>query len=118
MKQLNLEAEKEKNESKIYVIVLDASCEKYSFDILKYLREKNYICDLNYNIKTLNSELKWAEKGNYDFAVIIGEDEVKAGEVTIKDIKKRKQYKIKWDMEKEKLENLIRRAGDQANKTI
>ncbi len=118
MKQLNLEAGKEKDESKIYVIVLDGSCEEYSFDILKYLREKNYVCDLNYNIRALNSELKWAEKNGYDFAAIIGENEVKAGEVTIKDIKKRKQYKIKWDREKEKLDNLIRRAGDQANQAI
>lgn len=108
MKQLNLKITEEKNKSKIYIIVLNEDCEYYSFEVLKFLREKNFVCDINYNIKSLNSELKRAEKLGYDFAIIIGENEVEAGELSVKNIKEYKQHKINWRSQKEKLIDLIK----------
>ena len=108
MKKLNLKITERENKSKIYIIVLNEECEYYSFGVLRFLREKNFVCDINYNIKSLNSELKWAKKRGYDFAIIVGENEVKAGELSVKNIKEYKQYKINWKGQKEKLIDLVK----------
>ena len=109
---MNLKIIEEKNKSKIYIIVLNEDCEYYSFDVLRCLREKNFVCDINYNIKSLSSELKWAEKLGYDFAIIVGENEAEAGELSVKNIKEYKQYKINWRSQKEKLIDLIKSSKD------
>jgi len=107
MKQLNLKVKKTEEKKKIYLITLDKDCNVYSLNILRYLRETGYICDINFNKRNLKKEIKWADENDYDFVFIIGEDEVRNNTVTIKDIKKFKQYEIKWENEKDKLMEII-----------
>lgn len=107
MKQLDINIRDEKPGKRTYIIVMNENSKFYSFGVLMYLRENNYICDINYNMKKLGSELKWAEKNNYDFAIIIGDDEMKAGDVSIKDLKKHKQIKINYIADKQKILEII-----------
>ena len=83
----------------------------YCLEVLKYFREKNLICDINFTGRNLKSEIKQAGKKDYDFAVIIGEEEAKDRMVTIKDIGAFEQQSAGWDGEKDKILKIIG-AGD------
>ncbi|MBA7575492.1 Histidine--tRNA ligase [subsurface metagenome] len=107
MKQLNLKIEKLDRKSRVYLIAMNKNCQIYSIDILRYLREMEVICDINFNNKNLKKEIKWARDNNYDFIIIIGEDEINSGSLTIKDIKKFKQYKVDWKNQKDKIIEII-----------
>ena len=107
MKQLNIGFKKQKEKSRVYLIAMDKNCQAYSLNILKYLRDMEITCDVNFNNRSLKREIKWASENNYDFIIIIGEEEIKTGSLTIKDIKEFKQYKVKWKDEKEKIIEII-----------
>jgi len=107
MKQLNIKTEKQIPGPRIYIISMGKICRDYSLDILKYLREMEVACDINFNERNLKTEIKWAQKNDFNFVIIIGEDEVRKGNLTIKDVKNFKQYKINWKNQKEKLNKII-----------
>jgi histidyl-tRNA synthetase len=103
MKQLNLNFVIYDNKKIALVILMDRSYQKYALSLIKFTRDNSYACDLSYEIKSIGSQIKWAEKNAYDFVIIIGEDEVKTDSITIKDIKKFTQHKLNWKNEKEKI---------------
>lgn len=107
MKQLNLKFKKLTGKSRVYLITMNKNCQIYSLDILKYLREMEVTCDINFSNKKLKKEIKWARDNNYNFIIIIGEDEMNSGSLTIKDIKKFKQYKVDWKNQKDKIMEII-----------
>lgn len=107
MKQLNLKFKKLARRSRVYLITMNKNCQIYSLDILKYLREMEVTCDINFSNKNLKKEIKWARDNNYNFIIIIGEDEINSGSLTIKDIKKFKQYKVDWKNQKDKIMEII-----------
>ena len=107
MRQLNIGLPKSDKKSRVYFVAMDRNSQEYSLGILKYLREKEIVCDINFNIRNLKTEIKWASDNGYDFIIIVGEDEVKTGNLTIKDIKKFKQYKVDWKNETEKIIEII-----------
>lgn len=111
MKQLGIKVERKAGKSRVYLTVMDENCQDYSLNILKYLRDLEVICDISFKNRNLKTEIKWAEKNDYDFVIIIGEDEIKSGSLTIKDIRKFKQYKVNWKTQKEKITEIIG-AGD------
>lgn len=111
MKQLGIKVERKAGKSRVYLTVMDENCQDYSLNILKYLRDLEVICDISFKNRNLKTEIKWAEKNDYDFVIIIGEDEIKSGSLTIKDIRKFKQYKVNWKTQKEKIAEIIG-AGD------
>jgi histidyl-tRNA synthetase len=103
MKQLNLNFVIHGNKKIALVILMDRSYQKYALSLIKFTRDNGYACDLSYEIKSIGSQIKLAEKNAYDFVIIIGEDEVKTDSITIKDIKKFTQHKLNWKNEKEKI---------------
>jgi len=107
MKQLNLKFKKLTRKTRVYLITMNKNCQIYSLDILKYLREMEVTCDINFSNKNLKKEIKWARDNNYNFIIIIGEDEINSGSLTIKDIKKFKQYKVDWKNQKDKIMEII-----------
>ncbi|MBC7333026.1 MAG: histidine--tRNA ligase [Actinobacteria bacterium] len=109
LKKLCIEVNLNENRPRIYLIVLDEEYSSYCLEILQYLREHSYTCDTNYNAKKLGTELKWAEKGGYDFSIIVGEDEVKTHNITVKDMKTRNQYRIDWSTGKKEILTLLSR---------
>lgn len=111
MKQLGIKVKRKAGKSRVYLTAMDENCQDYSLNILKYLRDLEVICDISFKNRNLKTEIKWAEKNDYDFVIIIGEDEIKSDSLTIKDIRKFKQYKINWKTQKEKITEIIG-AGD------
>ncbi len=111
MGQLGIKPRKKVKKTKIYLICMEEKHQDYCLEVLKYFREKNLICDINFTGRNLKSEIKQAGKKEYDFAVIIGEEEAKARMVTIKDMGAFEQQSAGWDGEKDKILKIIG-AGD------
>lgn len=111
MKQLGIKVKKKIGRARVYLTAMDEKCRDYSLEVLKYLRDIEVISDISLKNRNLKTEIKWAEKNDYDFIIIIGEDELKSRSLTIKDIRKFKQYKIDWKKQKQRLNNIIG-AGD------
>jgi histidyl-tRNA synthetase len=107
MKQLKLSFKKDRNLPGIYIIAMDKKCQFYSLKILKYLRDAGVMCDINFNNRSLKKEIKFAEKNGYSFVIIVGENEIKTGNLVLKDIRKFEQYSVNWENEKEKILEII-----------
>lgn len=94
LKQLNLRIKQNKKEKSVYIIAMQEDFQSFTLPVLKFIREKGYTCEVNHDFKGIGNQIKWAEKNNFDFVIIIGEDEYKTGIITVKDLKSFKQYKI------------------------
>jgi histidyl-tRNA synthetase len=55
---------------------------------------KNVFVDLSLNPKTTSSGLEFSSKKNFDYCVIVGEDEIKEGTVTIKKLSDGSQFTL------------------------
>lgn len=74
---------------------------------VNFLRDNGYVVDTNIQQRSFNAQFKYANKINARFVVIIGEDELKNGECSIKDMTTGNQEKVKLDINsiKEKIDN-------------
>ena len=68
-----------------------------NFSLAELLRSNGFSVDTNYEVKSLKSLLKTAVKKNARFALIMGENEVLSGQVTVKNLKTQEQTSIKLD---------------------
>jgi histidyl-tRNA synthetase len=107
MKQLGIKAKSRKQKARVYLTAMDEKCRDYALEVLKYLRDNEVTSNISFKKRNLKTEIKWAEKNDYDFIIIIGEDELSSRILTIKDIRKFKQYKIDWEKQKKKLTGII-----------
>ncbi|MDD3776375.1 MAG: histidine--tRNA ligase [Actinomycetota bacterium] len=107
MKQLGIKPVLQKQSPKIYIAAMSDEFSSFVLNLLSCLR--NYFtCDTNFNIKNIGKEIKWAQKNDFDFVIIIGEEEFRQNQVTIKDLRKYQQYECSWKDEKEKIIELLR----------
>lgn len=67
----------------IIVIPFDESCLEYALKTVEHLRSKNKIAEISFKGK-LAKDLKYAEKKEATYVILIGEDEVKNETITIK----------------------------------
>jgi histidyl-tRNA synthetase len=65
------------------------------FKISNTLRETGVFCEIDLLEKNLSKNIEFAQKKGYKYVGIIGENEIKEGVITIKDIEEGKQEKIK-----------------------
>lgn len=69
----------------------------YSLALLNELRQKGVKAVLDTKARNLKGQLKYANKLGALYSVVIGEDEVKTGELTLKDMKEGNQVKVHRD---------------------
>ncbi|RJP28718.1 MAG: histidine--tRNA ligase [Candidatus Omnitrophota bacterium] len=79
----------------VYIIALGEKARDKAVEILGFLRANNIACDTDYENKTLKAAMRVANNLNAKFALIIGEDELKAGVLTLKDMANSQQISIK-----------------------
>lgn len=111
MKELDLEVPSpDTGSAKSFIISLDEKCNEYAFGILKFLREQDIYCDINFNIKSLGKEIKFAQNNYYQNVVIIGEDEYNKKNIKIKKLKSFQQKEFDWNTQKDKIINFLKKA--------
>ncbi len=81
--------------SDVLVCNLEEDLEEKYLQIARDMRAGGLKVDFYYEAGKLDRQLKYADKKNINFAVIIGPDEAKAGEVTVKNMKTGKQEKVR-----------------------
>jgi histidyl-tRNA synthetase len=77
-----------------YVISLGEEPALVSLKLISDLRQAGITCDTDYENKSLKAAMRKANDAKADHVLIIGEDEVKKGVVTLKDMKSGQQREI------------------------
>jgi histidyl-tRNA synthetase len=86
----------------VLVLNLEKGFEEEYLKITTSLRTGGFNAEMFYNQADLKKQFAYAEAKSIPFAILFGEDEKKSGEVTIRDLKTRKQNTIKIkDLQKE-----------------
>lgn len=67
------------------------------FDIAQALRDYGCSVELDYQSRSLKSQFKLADKYYSQYVIVIGEDELKNNELSIRDMKTHEQQNIKED---------------------
>lgn len=78
----------------IFIIPLDSGFLTQSIHLQQELHQKNVSVIIADTQTSLKNNLKYCDKDDVKFAIIIGEDEIKSGKLVIKDISKKSQEKI------------------------
>jgi histidyl-tRNA synthetase len=81
----------------LYIITLGVQAEKEGFILQDKLRKHNIPALTDYGDRSLKSSLRKADSLNAKFTVLLGEDELKKGIATLKDMASGKQEEIPLD---------------------
>lgn len=81
----------------LYVMGMSQEIIDKNFSLCELLRSNGFVVETNYEVRSMKSLLKTAVRKNAKFALIIGEDEVLKGQVTVKNLKTQEQTSIKLD---------------------
>jgi len=87
----------EEERLKVYIATLGEESKKKGYEVLKNLREMRIRSDMDYQNRSLNSQLKLADKLKAQFVIIIGEDELKNGLAVIKAMDNKTQEQVKFE---------------------
>jgi len=92
---------------RVFVIALGSEQEACGMKLMSRLRRKGWRCDFDPRGGSLKSQLKRANKLGANFAVLLGENEVKSGRVTLRDMARGEQF----DINEDELENVLNQKG-------
>ena len=81
-----------KDELDIYIMNMDKS--GFAYQVLDDIRSCGYSAEIDYTGKNMKNMWKQVDKLNPSFVLIIGEDEVNGGYITVKDNSSKEDCKI------------------------
>jgi len=99
---LLLEEEKKRPYLKVFIAYRE-SCLDKAIEVLNSLRERDVPSQMSYLEKSLKAQLRLAQKLGAEFTIIIGEEELKEGFFTLRDMRKSQQEKVDWNQFLEKI---------------
>ena len=82
-----------------YIVTMNEQTDEAGFLLLSQMRNKGIVCEKDYMKRSLKAQMKDANRNNADFVVIIGEDELEKGEVTLKNMADGSQKRISFSVE-------------------
>ncbi|MCX7830005.1 MAG: histidine--tRNA ligase [Acidobacteria bacterium] len=85
---------KEKDKKDVYIAFLGEKEFKYALKLASFLRNNNIPTIVDGEEKSLKNSLKKADKIGVQYVVIIGEDEIKSGLLTLKNLKSGEQFAV------------------------
>ncbi|MCT8334420.1 histidine--tRNA ligase [Leptospira sp. 85282-16] len=80
------------NDSTVYIPLLDESSFSENHNFAKELRKEKIATEVSLVSQKMGKQLSYAEKKGYRWILLRGEDEIKAGTVTLKDMASRNQW--------------------------
>jgi len=81
----------------IFIAPLGEKEKSLGLKLLKDLREKGLRCDLDFLGRSLKSQLKEADRQKAKKVLIIGEDELKKGKGTLRDMETKEQKEVEFE---------------------
>ncbi len=80
-----------------YFVPLDAESLDLCFAQMNFLRAQGVACEMGYDVKSMKSQMRRADKFKFSHTVIVGENERKKNVVVLKDMRKGTQTEIPVD---------------------
>lgn len=94
MEELDLFPAEAAVSSKVLIAHLDEACMKYGIKTLSELRKHGISSEIYPEISKLKKQLDYANKKNIPFVVVIGEEEMQGGQLTLRDMNNGEQRKL------------------------
>ncbi len=89
---------KEEDYPLIFVVYVSGEVFEQALEIVKMLREKGIPSEIDYReAKSLKSQLRYAQRLGTRYVLIVGEEELKKGFFTLKDMRESSQKRLKLD---------------------
>lgn len=85
------------NDLDVYVLNISENEINYSLELLQNIRMCGYRADMDLSNKSMKGKFKETDRYNSKFTIIIGEEEVKTGILTIKDNLTKEEKKLGYD---------------------
>lgn len=85
------------NDLDVYVLNISENEIDYSFELLQNIRMCGYRADMDLSNKSMKGKFKETDRYNAKFIIIVGEEEVKTGILTIKDNLTKEETKVEYD---------------------
>ena len=90
------------HDREFFIVAVGEESKLFAFKLLTEFRRKNILVDMDFSDRSMKAQMKQASKSNAKFAVIIGEDELKNNEVTLKNLEtsEQKKYSVEKILER------------------
>lgn len=86
------------DEKKIFIATYNKESFDYAFELSEKLRDMNNLCvEMNTSDRSLKAQLRTADKFDFDYLIVIGDDEIKSKKFKIKNLKSGRQSEISDD---------------------
>lgn len=80
---------------RVFIVTVDPKARGYAFKLLSQLRERNIPADMDYEGRSLKSQMRLADRLGMPYVMIIGPDEMQKGMVKLKDMQSGREQDIK-----------------------
>ena len=94
LKEANLIPNINNNLIECLVVPMDKQCLKYAIKVATTLRENEIVTDVYYQEKNMKQKMKFADRQNIPFVIIIGEEEMNNQILTIKNMRESTQQQL------------------------
>jgi len=81
-------------QNRVYFATLGEAARKKAFGLANELRKSGIACQMEFEEKSLKSQLKAASNQECKYAIIIGDDEIKKGKIVLRDMSKSEQSEV------------------------
>lgn len=85
------------NEVDVYLLTISENENKYAMSLAQDLRMCGYRVDMDLSGKSMKAKFKETERYNTKFTIVIGEEEVKSNNLTVKDNLTKEERKVEVD---------------------
>ena len=79
----------------IFIAWIGDRARSYAVDLVHELRNSGIRAELDTRERNLKGQMKYANKLGADYTVVIGDDEVSTGDLTLKNMKNSEQTKVR-----------------------
>lgn len=95
------------NHPDVFVATMGVQAREMAVKLLSDLRKNGIAAQTDYNSRSLKSQMKLADKYKVNFVLMIGEDEVNQGVVTLRDMQSKEQRQIPLENVVEAIKNPV-----------
>lgn len=81
-------------EKRVFIAALGEKARETASGLAREIRAAGIPCEMEYAEKSLKSQLRKADKGGFPYVVILGDEELKRGEVQLKDFRNKTEDRI------------------------
>lgn len=109
LEELNLFPDSINSSTQVLLTNFDEAAEMYALPLLEKLRDKNIATELYPNSTKIQKQLKYANDKNISFVILIGEEEMKTGKLSLKDMSSGEQIALTIEEIIHKISSIIKK---------